>query len=90
MNCHMAKEEGILGIKRIEGICDNYVRYVRSKFKSTALVIFDGYPENETIGGNSFPRNIPGQSEEQGSTHLHPDEQVLLNKHDMQESRRRF
>ncbi|GBN07484.1 hypothetical protein AVEN_14131-1, partial [Araneus ventricosus] len=32
-------------------ICDNYVTYVRSKFKSTALVIFDGYPENETIGG---------------------------------------
>ncbi|GBM48045.1 hypothetical protein AVEN_34372-1 [Araneus ventricosus] len=35
MNCHMAKEEGILGIKRIEGI-------------------FDGYPENETIGGTKY------------------------------------
>ncbi|GBO28443.1 hypothetical protein AVEN_103963-1 [Araneus ventricosus] len=32
-------------------ICDNYVTYVRTKYKSTALVIFDGYPENETIGG---------------------------------------
>ncbi|GBM42942.1 hypothetical protein AVEN_140823-1 [Araneus ventricosus] len=88
INCHMVKEEGILGIKRIEGtfkpcsqdfnaetsvyiidggyllhrviwnrcstfssICDNYVTYVRTKYKSTALVIFDGYSENETIGG---------------------------------------
>ncbi|GBO15290.1 hypothetical protein AVEN_162314-1 [Araneus ventricosus] len=33
-------------------ICDNYVTYVRTKYKSTALVIFDGYPENETVGGN--------------------------------------
>ncbi|GBM89243.1 hypothetical protein AVEN_120196-1 [Araneus ventricosus] len=32
-------------------ICDNYVTYVRTKYKSTALVIFDGYPENETVGG---------------------------------------
>ncbi|GBN78775.1 hypothetical protein AVEN_174164-1, partial [Araneus ventricosus] len=32
-------------------ICDNYVIYVRTKYKSTALVILDGYPENETIGG---------------------------------------
>ncbi|GBO46963.1 hypothetical protein AVEN_118064-1 [Araneus ventricosus] len=32
-------------------ICDNYVTYVRTKYKSTALVIFDGHPENETIGG---------------------------------------
>ncbi|GBM85695.1 hypothetical protein AVEN_95204-1 [Araneus ventricosus] len=29
-------------------ICDNYVTYVRAKYKSTALVIFDG---NETVGG---------------------------------------
>ncbi|GBO19999.1 hypothetical protein AVEN_222986-1 [Araneus ventricosus] len=33
-------------------ICDNYVTYVRTKYKSTALIIFDGYPENETVGGN--------------------------------------
>ncbi|GBM58662.1 hypothetical protein AVEN_251928-1 [Araneus ventricosus] len=32
-------------------ICDNYVTCVRTKYKSTALVILDGYPENETIGG---------------------------------------
>ncbi|GBM85339.1 hypothetical protein AVEN_58045-1 [Araneus ventricosus] len=32
-------------------ICDNYVTYVRTKYKSTALVIFDGYSENETVGG---------------------------------------
>ncbi|GBM08154.1 hypothetical protein AVEN_214483-2-1, partial [Araneus ventricosus] len=32
-------------------ICDNYVTYARTKYKLTALVIFDGYPENETIGG---------------------------------------
>ncbi|GBM84067.1 hypothetical protein AVEN_157682-1 [Araneus ventricosus] len=32
-------------------IYDNYVTYVRTKYKSTALVIFDGYPENETVGG---------------------------------------
>ncbi|GBN82184.1 hypothetical protein AVEN_20737-1 [Araneus ventricosus] len=31
--------------------CDNYAAYVRTKYKSTALVIFDGYPENETVGG---------------------------------------
>ncbi|GBM74189.1 hypothetical protein AVEN_104812-1 [Araneus ventricosus] len=31
-------------------VCDNYATYVRTKYKSTALVIFDGYPENETIG----------------------------------------
>ncbi|GBN73850.1 hypothetical protein AVEN_60144-1 [Araneus ventricosus] len=33
-------------------VCDNYVTYVRTKYKSTALIIFDGYPENETVGGN--------------------------------------
>ncbi|GBN83681.1 hypothetical protein AVEN_23974-1 [Araneus ventricosus] len=33
-------------------ICDNYVTYVRTKYKSTALIIFNGYPENETVGGN--------------------------------------
>ncbi|GBN10781.1 hypothetical protein AVEN_179292-1 [Araneus ventricosus] len=32
-------------------ICDNYVTYVCTKYKSTALVIFYGYPENETVGG---------------------------------------
>ncbi|GBM51263.1 hypothetical protein AVEN_267132-1 [Araneus ventricosus] len=32
-------------------VCDNYATYVRTKYKSTALVIFDGYPENETVGG---------------------------------------
>ncbi|GBN10775.1 hypothetical protein AVEN_145684-1 [Araneus ventricosus] len=32
-------------------ICDNYVTYVSTKYKSTALVNFYGYPENETIGG---------------------------------------
>ncbi|GBN51566.1 hypothetical protein AVEN_267176-1 [Araneus ventricosus] len=32
-------------------ICDNHVTYVRAKYKSTALVIFYGYPENETVGG---------------------------------------
>ncbi|GBM18714.1 hypothetical protein AVEN_9008-1 [Araneus ventricosus] len=32
-------------------ICDNYVTYVRTKNKSTAIVIFDGYIENETVGG---------------------------------------
>ncbi|GBM99762.1 hypothetical protein AVEN_268029-1 [Araneus ventricosus] len=31
-------------------IYDNYATYVRTKYKSTALVIFDGYPENETVG----------------------------------------
>ncbi|GBM42801.1 hypothetical protein AVEN_228576-1 [Araneus ventricosus] len=31
-------------------ICDNYATYVRTKYKSTALVIFDEYPENETVG----------------------------------------
>ncbi|GBO05088.1 hypothetical protein AVEN_134496-1 [Araneus ventricosus] len=30
---------------------NNYVTYVRTKYKSTALVIFDGYSENETVGG---------------------------------------
>ncbi|GBM95127.1 hypothetical protein AVEN_250174-1 [Araneus ventricosus] len=35
-------------------ICDNYVTYVRTKYKSTALVILDGYPKNETIGGTKF------------------------------------
>ncbi|GBM43197.1 hypothetical protein AVEN_50114-1 [Araneus ventricosus] len=94
-------------------ICDNYVAYVRIKYKSTALVIFDGYPENETVRGTkcaerakrsrkqmSFevmfdetmvppvsPRKIPSQFEEQGSTYLHPDEQILLSKHDIQRSR---
>ncbi|GBL75599.1 hypothetical protein AVEN_66447-1, partial [Araneus ventricosus] len=33
-------------------ICDNYVTYVRTKYKSTALIIFDGYPENGTVGDN--------------------------------------
>ncbi|GBN19558.1 hypothetical protein AVEN_37397-1 [Araneus ventricosus] len=32
-------------------ICDNYVTYVCTEYKSTALVIFYGYPENETVGG---------------------------------------
>ncbi|GBM36577.1 hypothetical protein AVEN_162019-1 [Araneus ventricosus] len=32
-------------------ICDNYVTYVHTKYKSTALIILDGYPENETIRG---------------------------------------
>ncbi|GBO31846.1 hypothetical protein AVEN_85128-1 [Araneus ventricosus] len=32
-------------------ICDNYVTYVCTKYKSTALVIFYRYPENETVGG---------------------------------------
>ncbi|GBM97670.1 hypothetical protein AVEN_11681-1 [Araneus ventricosus] len=32
-------------------ICDKYLTHVRTKYKSTALVIFDGYPENETVGG---------------------------------------
>ncbi|GBN04979.1 hypothetical protein AVEN_115484-1 [Araneus ventricosus] len=32
-------------------ICDNYVTYVCTKYKSTALFIFYGYPENETVGG---------------------------------------
>ncbi|GBN02327.1 hypothetical protein AVEN_260391-1 [Araneus ventricosus] len=32
-------------------VCDNYATYVRTKYKSTVLVIFDGYPENETVGG---------------------------------------
>ncbi|GBM61419.1 hypothetical protein AVEN_70779-1 [Araneus ventricosus] len=32
-------------------VCDNYATYVRTMYKSTALVIFDGYPENETVGG---------------------------------------
>ncbi|GBM59327.1 hypothetical protein AVEN_60668-1 [Araneus ventricosus] len=32
-------------------ICYNYVTYVCTKYKSTALVIFYGYPENETVGG---------------------------------------
>ncbi|GBN76604.1 hypothetical protein AVEN_207597-1 [Araneus ventricosus] len=90
INCHMAKEESILSVKRIEGtfkpcsqdfiaessvynidrgcflhrviwnrgstfssICDNYVTCVHTKYKSTALVILDGYPENETIGGTN-------------------------------------
>ncbi|GBN88067.1 hypothetical protein AVEN_236172-1 [Araneus ventricosus] len=88
INFHMAKEESILGIKRIEGtfklcsqdfnaessvyiidggyllhrviwnrgstfssICDKFVTYNHTKNKATALVIFDGHPENETIGG---------------------------------------
>ncbi|GBO39395.1 hypothetical protein AVEN_78310-1 [Araneus ventricosus] len=62
INCHMVKEESILDIKRTEGIiwnrvptfsliCDYYVTCVSTKYKSTALVILDGYPENETIGG---------------------------------------
>ncbi|GBM90290.1 hypothetical protein AVEN_90909-1 [Araneus ventricosus] len=32
-------------------ICDNYVSYVCTKYKLTALVIFYGYLENETVGG---------------------------------------
>ncbi|GBM85048.1 hypothetical protein AVEN_248975-1 [Araneus ventricosus] len=96
-------------------ISDNYVTYARKKYKSIALVIFEGYPENETVGGTKCAERtrrsrkqmsnevmfdetmvpivsqlkIPDQSEEQGSTHLHPNEQVLLSKHDKQKSRRR-
>ncbi|GBO26240.1 hypothetical protein AVEN_23596-1 [Araneus ventricosus] len=32
-------------------ICDNYVTYVCTKYKSTALIIFYRYTENETVGG---------------------------------------
>ncbi|GBO42929.1 hypothetical protein AVEN_218178-1 [Araneus ventricosus] len=35
-------------------ICDDYVTYVRTKYKLTVLVIFDGFPENETIGGTKY------------------------------------
>ncbi|GBM26909.1 hypothetical protein AVEN_264758-1 [Araneus ventricosus] len=42
-------------ISTLSSICDNYVTYVRTKYKSIyksiVLVIFDGYPENETVGG---------------------------------------
>ncbi|GBN80458.1 hypothetical protein AVEN_245507-1 [Araneus ventricosus] len=84
INCHMAKEEGILVSKELKedfnsessvyiidggyllhrviwnrgstfsSVCDNYVTDVRTKYKSTALVIFDGYPENETIGDTKY------------------------------------
>ncbi|GBN14071.1 hypothetical protein AVEN_71827-1 [Araneus ventricosus] len=38
----------------------------------------------ETIVPTVFQEKNPWQSEEQGSTHLHPDELVLLIEHEMQ------
>ncbi|GBN02895.1 hypothetical protein AVEN_113539-1 [Araneus ventricosus] len=43
-------ESGVYIIDGGYSICDNYVTYVCTKYKSTALVIFYRYPENETIG----------------------------------------
>ncbi|GBO38278.1 hypothetical protein AVEN_148384-1 [Araneus ventricosus] len=60
----------------VSSICDNYVTYVRTKYKSPAIVIFDGYPENETVGGTKCAERVR-RTQKQMSSEVMSDETMM-------------